>query len=501
MFFLKGKNLMILSVIFGSIVGMSFSSIHAQEVIEKQDESTEIQQPGNENEIQTDVENGSEIVVAPLEIKAELIDATTVNLFWKAPVHFDELNYEVYQNEKRIGETKELSYTVTALQPGENYVFTLRSISVSAISDFSEPVQIHTYGEVLKNGSFLQFEDGSDLASNWTIEQDEPKAALVFKDISEADQSVKQQVVVAGLEKGKQIRIYQKVALAGNKPYSWSASHAVLNSGSDLKWELLFWDENGQLIGKELLKDSTQRAKPQKGTTPDSTAFASLEFIITGKDSSGAVITLNSASLKTLPENEVTPVKVPKGPATYRYRYDANGRLTLIETELGKMNFKYNANGNLLARIREGFSAIPDSDDSTPPINTDEKLPDIGEITSGSQYQLYGEKGFVSMKGVNMLVKGWYLSEQKVDKVEYYWNEDTLLGESVYGVADEMTYFNHPEYENHNGGFKFIVQAGSLFDTLPEGPHKLSVVFWHHDGSSHTLEQQILLQVSSNHGQ
>lgn len=68
------------------------------------------------------------------------------------------------------------------------------------------------------------------------------------------------------------------------------------------------------------------------------------------------------------------------------------------------------------------------------------------------------------MNEVVFVFKGWYLSEKEIEKVQYY-SESRLLGESEYGLKDEVAYLNHPEYKNHNAGFelKFDVGKKSIF--------------------------------------
>ncbi|MDO3411902.1 hypothetical protein QWJ34_19220 [Saccharibacillus sp. CPCC 101409] len=432
----------------------------------------------------------------PTGLIAQPLNAVSVSLKWEEPKNNSGLSYEIYQNGALIGETSGLSYTVERLAGGGNYSFTLKAKNQFGASAMTKAAAVHSYGELLQNGSFSDFQAGDSTASHWTFEQDQPSGALPLVNDAQPELSWKQRIVVTDLQEGNQVRLWQEASVAGKQPYSWNAEHVLLSSGVLADWEVLFLDADHKLIDKKTLENPETKKVAQKGETPPNTAYVRVQLVLGGKTGAGDVVDVRKASFNILNESTQPPVKQPSGPTTYKYTYDANGRLTRVDTERGKLKFGYDANGNLLTKTSEGVIKTPAPQ---PPIEEEEPvqeaLPELGELRGGGTFTLYGKENKVYTQGVRLAFKGWYLSEKEVEKIEYYWNEEKLLGETAYGLSDETTYFNYPQYQNHAPGFKFTLDLGSLFETLEKGDYKVTAVIHHKDGTTHTLETTLHIEV------
>lgn len=173
----------------------------------------------------------------------------------------------------------------------------------------------------------------------------------------------------------------------------------------------------------------------------------------------------------------------PNGPRNYKYTYDANGRLTHVDTGKRRIRYSYDSNGNLLRKTIEELAELPVTEPEE-----QATLPNLGEITRLGTLRIWDSNG---KEGILLNSYGWYLSEKEVEKVEYYFNDTLLLGESTYGLNDEATYSKYPEYDNHNAGFKFTIDLISKVPIpLLQKEYKISVVIKHKDGSLHKLEKK-----------
>nr|WP_246098567.1 RHS repeat domain-containing protein [Saccharibacillus brassicae] len=358
--------------------------------------------------------------------------------------------------------------------------------TVQEASEDSPFTEVQTYGELLKNGDFSIFTSGSDMAENWILEQDTPGSALAVA--NDKLKMGRQQLITLGLKEAEQVRLIQEAKVMGNQLYSWKAWHTSLGSKADLYWEALFLDADKKIIDRVKLQDATMNAQPQTGKTPANTSTVRVQLIVAGARSSNNVLEVKKASFVVFKKG--TPD--PNIPSKYKYTYDANGRLTLVTTGKAKIRYTYDSNGNVLHKTVEELVEAPIPEPDKPAV-----LPNIGGITSTNTYSFYSDNGYsMPMKGIKLVFKGWYLSQKEVSRVDYVADNALFLGQSAYGLNDEITYFNHPEYGNHNAGFKLTVDMGSKIDSLNPGLHKLSVYIHHKDGSVHKLEQKVKVEIA-----
>ncbi len=382
--------------------------------------------------------------------------------------------------------TKSSEQTKSMQQKSEVYQKQFTTLNVANNQETtatSQTGKVQSYGELLKNGDFSAFALESGIAANWQLEQG--KEGTVTPVANSKVETGKQQLIILELNESEQVNLVQDVKVIGKQSYSWKAWHTSLNDNVDAYWEAVFLNSQSQIIDRVKLQNSGVNAKAQTGETPENTATVRIQLVVSGARSSNNIVEAKKASFIVLN-------KESKEPTSYKYTYDANGRLKVVDTGKKKIHYSYDANGNLLRKTVEEFVEPPVQEPETPVV-----LPNIGAITSGNKYSFYSPNNFaIPMSGVKLVFKGWYLSQKEVEKVQYYAENSILLGESTYGLNDEMTYFNHPEYNNHNAGFKLTVDMGTKFQQLAPGNYKLSVVIKHKDGSSHKLNQTITLQIA-----
>lgn len=375
---------------------------------------------------------------------------------------------------------------------GSGLALPTEAASGNAASVTYQP-EVQTYEELLKNGDFSLFKQESEVADGWKVEQDPQGAGQAI--LNNKAETGKQNMIVFGLNNTDQIRLIQEVAATGKQSYGWKAWHASTSTSAEVFWEAVFLSADNQVIGRERLLQPTRKAKYQTGETPEGTSRVRIQLVATGKGGS-AVVSAQKASFIVLKKTPITPAPNPSGPSKYTYTYDANGRLMLVDTGKGKIRYRYDANGNLLQKTREGFAEPPVTQPSKPEFPEQElaALPDIGELDGGS-YSFYSVNDAASMNGITLSFKGWYLSEKPIEKVQYYWNDNLLIGESTYGLKNDTVYFDHPEYENRNLGFKLNVKMSNYVQQLDAREYKISAVIKHKDGSSHKLENKIKISV------
>jgi YD repeat-containing protein len=150
-------------------------------------------------------------------------------------------------------------------------------------------------------------------------------------------------------------------------------------------------------------------------------------------------------------------------PIKKQYKYNVNNQLTEIKTgnELIKMN--YDANGNLLGRtslISKGTIESP---------------------TNGSN--------LIKASGESINLTGWFLDPYIVEKIEVF-NDNVLLGNATIGIQREDIYNLHPNYQNHNAGFKYEI----IFNSTTSKTYNLKLVVTNKVGATTELITSFTVQ-------
>lgn len=432
----------------------------------------------------------SEALMAPTNLTADATDGRTIQLKWQ---HQEKkgVTYEVYQNQYRIGESDQAVYEVSDLAGGGTYEFQVKAYDEKHSSESSVSVSATTYGEILLNGNFEPDQSNGTKAAYWTLDAD--SNPTIHTEIQRDDQGHSVQHIKASelFEKEKVI-LFQESKVDGQQFYEWTGNMNVLASeNATARLSVMYLDENKQSLGEsdiEKLK-SSETAFELFGQTPEGTSFVRIQLAIEASGELGsAEVALNHFKFGIWPSDRSKTLKTansPITPRTFTYAYDANGRLTKIETDQGNFSFSYDANGNLLDKKRGWVVQTPEPE-----------LAAIGSFTSGSRYSMFSWDEDVHVKGAIFLFQGWYLNSRPIEKIECFW-DGIAVGEAETGRLNEAIYAQYPEYENKNSGFRFKFNIDERFETMKAGDHTFQAVIHHQDGSTHTLEQTINFEVKN----
>ncbi|MEK3825880.1 fibronectin type III domain-containing protein [Paenibacillus sp. FSL K6-1558] len=289
----------------------------------------------------------------PEELEVESVTGRSVSLKWKLMEGFTPtVTYEVYESGNLVAETKTPFYYAEDLVAGRKYDFGIRARQGDRVSEPTKTTQVTTYGEIVRNGNFLELEEDMSGVEFWHTDQDLAKSSLKRVNSSVEGESDVLSIHLSGSTRGKTVILSQDARVEGKQFYIGSGKARVDSATytGKLNWELQFLDESGDVLMESEWTDHVT------GETPEGTAAVRVQLVMEEKrDEEPMTVYVEPVSVSIEPEIHDTAKlnSLTASPVTYRYQYDVNGRLTLVEMDQGAIQYHYDAKGNLIEKIKK----------------------------------------------------------------------------------------------------------------------------------------------------
>lgn len=290
---------------------------------------------------------------APKKLEVESVTGRSVSLKWESMEEFTPtVTYEVYESGIAVAETKVPFYHAEDLVAGRKYEFGIRARQGDRVSEPTKTTQVTTYGEILRNGNFLELDEDMSRVKFWQTDQDLAKNSLKRVNSSVAGESDILSIHLSGSNRGKTILLSQDARVEGTQFYIGSGKVRVDSATytGKVNWELQFLDESGDVLMESEWTDHVT------GETPEGTAAVRVRLVMEEKrDEEPMTIYVEPVSVSIEPEIYETAKLNSRAtsPVTYRYQYDVNGRLTLVEMDQDAIQYHYDAKGNLIEKTKK----------------------------------------------------------------------------------------------------------------------------------------------------
>jgi len=292
-------------------------------------------------------------IPAPKKLEVESVSGRSVSLKWELlEESTPTVTYEVYESGNLVAETKTPFHHAEDLVAGRKYEFGILARQGDRVSEPTKTSQVTTYGEILRNGNFLELEEDMSGVKFWHTDQDLAKNSLKRVNSSVAGESDILSIHLSDSKRGKTVLLSQDARVEGKQFYIGSGK-ARVDSATDtgkVNWELQFLDDSGDVL---MESEWTDRVI---GETPDGTATVRVRLVMEEKrDEEPMTIYVEPVSVSIEPEIHETAKLNSRAtsPVTYRYQYDVNGRLTLVEMDQDAIQYHYDAKGNLIEKIKK----------------------------------------------------------------------------------------------------------------------------------------------------
>nr|WP_154890110.1 fibronectin type III domain-containing protein [Paenibacillus xylanexedens] len=289
----------------------------------------------------------------PEELEVESVTGRSVSLKWKLMEGLTPtVTYEVYESGNLVAETKTPFYYAEDLVAGRKYDFGIRARQGDRVSEPTKTTQVTTYGEILRNGNFLELEEDMSGVKFWHTDQDLAKSSLKRINSSVAGESDILSIHLSDSKRGKTVLLSQDARVEGKQFYIGSGKARVDSSTyiGKVNWEIQFLDKSGDVL---MESEWTDRVT---GETPEGTAAVRVRLVMEEKrDEEPMTVYVEPVSVSIEPEIHETAKLNSRAasPVTYRYQYDVNGRLTLVEMDQDIIQYHYDTKGNLIEKIKK----------------------------------------------------------------------------------------------------------------------------------------------------
>lgn len=292
---------------------------------------------------------------APNKLEVESVSGRSVSLKWELMEESTPtVTYEVYESGNAVAETKVPFYHAEDLVAGRKYEFGIRARQGDQVSEPTQTTQVTTYGEILRNGNFLELEEDMSRVKFWHTDQDLAKSSLSLRRVNSSvtGESDILSIHLSNSKRGKTVLLSQDARVEGKQLYIGSGKARVDSATytGKVNWELQFLNESGDVLMESEWTDHVT------GETPEGTTAVRLRLVMEEKrDEEPMTINVEPVSVSIEPEIQET-AKLnfqSASPVTYRYQYDVNGRLTLVEMDQNAIQYHYDAKGNLIEKTKK----------------------------------------------------------------------------------------------------------------------------------------------------
>lgn len=240
------------------------------------------------------VQEASAYVLPPTAVRVAATSQSSITLSWSPPPGAGQWTYAIYVNGKQAAATDARQMEVRGLSSATSYKFAVAAVSGGKQSALSTAVWGRTDGgNLLANGGFERDADGDGQADGWSLGSG--RYALVASPVAGGKKALR--LTADKLAKGDNISAYQRIAVAGGKPFalegrllpqSLKGARAVLFAD--------FFGADGQWVGemsRELTKPAASYAALHaEGVIPSNAAYAFVTLRVAAMETGGSGVLL-----------------------------------------------------------------------------------------------------------------------------------------------------------------------------------------------------------------
>ncbi|MGE6577832.1 fibronectin type III domain-containing protein [Paenibacillus xylanexedens] len=319
---------------------------------EANDFEVEMREFNSSNNEKVSIDETSFVLQAPSELKVEEVTGRSISLKWHPVGELDHgITYEVYEAENLLAETDISSYLAEDLVAGKEYTFTVRAKQGAEVSELSDSIRVTTYGEILHNGNLLEMEEDKSGIKFWRVHTNQTESSLEIVNSPVDEHSKVIGINVNSSIQSKTVLLSQEVSVNGQQYYIGAGGASIDSSSnaSKVNWKVLFLDMSGNVLMESKLTNTLT------GETPAGTASVRVQLVMEEKqDEEPITVYVEPVSFSIeaeIQDNLMVNSQVAE-PVTYKYQYDINGRLTVLEMNNDSIQYQYDAKGNLIEKIR-----------------------------------------------------------------------------------------------------------------------------------------------------